>query len=153
VKAGLARTHGIGRQLPDGTSSADYEAYLRDLELEAVLGLRGAWAKADPERLADLRATQRREDAELKNSVGKTSPEEVGEASPSLLDINTATLEEIEGIRGVGAALAQKIIDHRPIKDLSQLREISGIGPALYERISAAATVVKKPGTDVPEAK
>lgn len=44
VREGLARIHTTGATLPDGTSAADYEARLRDLETEARRARRGGWA-------------------------------------------------------------------------------------------------------------
>src|SRR5579859_5725665 len=48
--------------------------------------------------------------------------------------VNTATLDDLERLPGVGPSLAQKIIDYRtkngPFKTIDDLRKVSGIGPA-----------------------
>lgn len=55
------------------------------------------------------------------------------------VNVNIATLEELDILPGIGPSLAQAIIDHReefgPFADLEMLDEVPGIGPALLEEI------------------
>jgi competence protein ComEA len=48
------------------------------------------------------------------------------------LDLNTATLDQIQQLPGVGPVLAQRILDYRTqnggFRDVTQLREVTGIG-------------------------
>lgn len=77
VKNGLARTHGIGRETPDGVSRAEMMERLRDLEMSAMLKRVGIWSESDPDRIAELRAKQRSEEQELKelqSQVKKPNP-------------------------------------------------------------------------------
>ena len=53
----------------------------------------------------------------------------------SLIDINTAPLEELEKIIGVGPALAQKIIEARPFDSLDDLIKVKGIGEITLQKI------------------
>jgi competence protein ComEA len=64
-------------------------------------------------------------------------------ATPSggqIVHVNTATVEELDTLPDVGPALAQAIIDYRtangPFKDLDALDQVSGIGPALLQKIA-----------------
>lgn len=62
-----------------------------------------------------------------------------------LLDLNTATNEQLEELPGVGPVLAADIIEWRqengPFTEVSQLQEVTGIGPRTYERLSPLVTV------------
>ena len=53
-------------------------------------------------------------------------------------DLNRADRSELEQIPGVGAKLAQSIVDHRGEKgrfqSLDQLRDVKGVGPAIYDK-------------------
>ena len=46
----------------------------------------------------------------------------------NMININTASLEELQGITGVGKVLAKRIFDARPFTDVKDLERVSGIG-------------------------
>lgn len=54
---------------------------------------------------------------------------------PGQVDLNTASEEELLRIVHIGSARAKAIIAMRPLQNLSQLLEISGIGPQRFEDI------------------
>lgn len=142
VSDGLARTHGVGRALPDGTSSEEHAEFLRDLELAAALERRGIWSASEPGKLAALRQRQREEDRALEAQAlgifGTLSEDEP-------LDLNTASKEDLQQIRGIGEVLAERIIAHRPYESPDDLLRVPGIGPTLLERARPFITVTPPP--------
>lgn len=60
------------------------------------------------------------------------------------VSLSTASLDELETLPGVGPVTAQKIIDwrtaHGGFTSVSQLQQVSGIGPARYAQLSPLVT-------------
>lgn len=61
------------------------------------------------------------------------------------VDINTAGLEELQVLPGIGPALAQRILDwraqHGQFNDVNELLEVSGIGDATLAELKDAVTL------------
>ena len=69
------------------------------------------------------------------------------EARPSLLDLNRATAQELEGLPGVGPVLAQRIVQwrdaHGRFRSLEDLNAVKGIGEKKLSRLRRLVTVGK----------
>jgi competence protein ComEA len=75
------------------------------------------------------------------------TPEEKSPAEPvGKIDLNSATLEELEVLPGVGPVRAKAIVEGRPYASLAQF-ESKGIIPAgVFDKFKSATEVVSAPG-------
>ena len=143
VAEGLARAFGIVRRLPDGTAADEYREKLRDLELVAAGEKKGIWASTDWEQLSADRAAERAETAELASFLRPKAPSEG-------LNPNTATIEELESLPGIGDVIARRIIQERqvaPFKDPADLKRVKGMGAKLIESLAPNLRFDSKPTT------
>lgn len=72
----------------------------------------------------------------------------------AVVNINTATKEELTTIKGIGDKRAQEIIDYRKkngdFKSVDELEKVPGIGPGTMKQIRSQITVSGKTTTDKP---
>jgi len=69
--------------------------------------------------------------------------------SLTLVDINTATLEQLDTLPEIGPITGQNIIDYRnangPFTKIEDIQEVKGIGPVTFEKIKDLITVGTSP--------
>ena len=66
-------------------------------------------------------------------------------AGSGAVDLNTADVAALDGLPGIGPVLAQRIVDHRaqhgPFRQMADLLDVAGIGPAIVDGLADAATL------------
>jgi competence ComEA-like helix-hairpin-helix protein len=70
------------------------------------------------------------------------------------INLNTADATELALLPAVGAGLAERIISYReqhgPFKSIDELRHVSGIGPAIMERVRPYVSISEHDATGTP---
>ena len=88
-------------------------------------------------------------------AVHIVAPEATAQSIPAIIDIDIATAAEIETLRGIGPALAQRIVADRdslgPFGSTDELQRVKGIGKRMAAKIASQVTfslLPRHPRTD-----
>ncbi|HTY73823.1 MAG TPA: ComEA family DNA-binding protein, partial [Actinomycetes bacterium] len=135
--AGKVRRPGVVR-LPAGSRVVD-----------ALRAAGGALRGVDLTDLNLARALQDGEQVVVGSTVGTASappaPGAAAAASPARVNLNAATLADLETLPGIGPALGQRILDwrsaHGRFSSVQELREVSGIGDARFAVLAPRVSV------------
>ena len=146
------QVHVAGAVVRPGVYDLDKDARIRD----AVEAAGGFVAEADKNSLNLAARVEDGERLDIPFVSGYVPDEAQGfvvitEGTPSgaldddLVNINTASLDELNKLPGIGPTTAQKIIDYRNANGsftrIEDIVNVSGIGSAIYEAIKDLITV------------
>lgn len=71
--------------------------------------------------------------------------EEETKQETTLININNASIEQLQTLNGIGESKAKSIIDYRtqngPFKTIEEVKNVSGISETIYDKIKAFITV------------
>jgi competence protein ComEA len=77
-----------------------------------------------------------------KNSGGyQTTSSSFSSDSNNLVNINTASLSQLDSLPGIGPVYAQKIIEHRPYSKSEELATSGALTQTLYEKVKNLITI------------
>lgn len=113
--------------------------------LEDVLALAGGLTgEADPSGV-NLALRVSDEDHYYIPAIGETPPVAAADTAPAVVNINAATAEELQTLRGIGEQKAADIVHYRdengPFARVEDLLNVTGIGPKTLEDLRPFITV------------
>jgi competence protein ComEA len=120
--------------LPDGARVGD-----------ALTAAGGATIDGDPAQLNLARPLRDGEQIVVPVIGAATSDAATGVTDDGLVDLNRASVSELETLPGVGPVLGGRIVawrdEHGPFTEVGQLREVSGIGEKLLQSLADLVVV------------
>ena len=137
VANGLARVYGAASDPPDMDRAEVEWRKLEQFERKAQQQKIGGWGVGTG-RLNMRSATQPAPSSDSFDAFFHSKATKPATTAPTVgakLDVNTASMEALQNIPGIGNVLAGRIIDARPYKSADDLRQVKGIGDKKYEKL------------------
>ena len=126
-----------------------YQVPVGSLVRDAILAAGGYTAEADLNQINLARQVRDQEQVFVPfRSTGQRVPGEslwpIGPVGGKI-NLNTATLAELESLPGIGPGLAKSILEYRAINgsfaSVEEIKDIPGVGEKTYERLKDLITV------------
>lgn len=77
----------------------------------------------------------------------ETKAESAAKTASTLLNLNSATLEQLEALPGIGRSTAERILEHRQksggFKKIEELMNVKGIGEKSFLKLKPLISVAK----------
>lgn len=114
---------------------------------DAIEAAGGLLPEADPAtvNLAAVVADGQQIAVGVPGAVPGGGPGPPPDGSGGRVNLNTATVAELDGLPGIGPVLAQRIVDHRtsagPFGSVEELDDVPGIGPAIAAELAGLVSV------------
>lgn len=150
TRAELMQVPGVGPQLADRIV-AERDGRGRFTHVDDLAGVHGIgdatlnkirpWVTIEP---GEDRAPLPEPDRLARKPSGSTRTAKKPATTERLIDLNTATVEELDALPGIGPVLAARIAaerDKKPFTKVEDLRRVSGIGLKKLEAIRPLVTV------------
>jgi len=110
------------------------------------------WKGSEKQNFTLVQESQQEISQIEQETVTEESPQETSkketENSSSLIDLNTASLEELQTLKGIGPSKAKAIIDYREqyggFMQKEEIMQVKGIGEGIYNKIKDAIYVKKR---------
>lgn len=116
---------------------------------DALVAAGGATQDADLTRINLALALADQQQVYVPRKGEATSPAQLqatpaNASSTGLVNINTATVEQLDTLPGIGPALAERIVqyrnEHGPFERIEDLMNVKGIGEAMFEKLKDKIT-------------
>ncbi|MEO8439073.1 MAG: helix-hairpin-helix domain-containing protein [Spartobacteria bacterium] len=139
VANGLARVFGAASD-PPGMDRAEIEwEKLQRFERTAQEQRVGGWGigagRLSMRAAVQPRSSQDSFDAFFHRKAAGSAGKTTSSAPGGRLNVNTASMEALQDIPGIGHVLAGRIIEARPFQSPDDLRHVKGIGERKYEKL------------------
>ncbi len=147
-KAAIENLPGIGSAMADKIIAA--RPFKSVADLKKIKGI-GQAKYNDLKKLVTIKSAKASKTVE---TMAKSTTQVTKQlAAGGLVDLNSADKAVLEGLPGIGPALAEKIIAARPFKSVDGLKDVSGIGQAKFDGIKDLVKVAEEETAVFPKLK
>ena len=79
------------------------------------------------------------------SAMPEPTPAPTPESAPLLVDLNTATAQELDQLPGIGEVFSERIVAYRtengPFQTIEEIMDVDGIGESVFASLSPYITV------------